>query len=164
MAVLYFLSNILILSVLLKERYIRFWDFGGYWGVAIEISDLIFQQPIQTLQNLYYSINADEYNQLIPCILALPLRVLGKDFPMYALIIYNMFISFTYIAILGCVESLITLIDCNVKPCISALFAAIIMIPVFYLPVLLGYLDAFALLNLSLSYLIVCNFLLPKWR
>lgn len=162
MAVLYFLSNILILSVLLKERYIRFWDFGGYWGVAIEISDLIFQQPIQTLQNLYYSINADEYNQLIPCILALPLRVLGKDFPMYALIIYNMFISFTYIAILGCVESLITLIDCNVKPCISALFAAIIMIPVFYLPVLLGYLDAFALLNLSLSYLIVCNFSFAK--
>ncbi len=162
MLLLYLISNILILSVLLKERYIRFWDFGGYWGVAIEISDLIFQQPIQTLQNLYHSINADEYNQLIPCILALPLRILGRDFPMYALVIYNMFMSFTYIAILGCAESLITLIDRNVKPCTSALFAAIIINPAFYLPVLLGYLDAFALLNLSFSYLMICNFSFSK--
>lgn len=150
---MYIVSNVLLLSILLKERYVRFWDFAGYWGVSIEVSNQFFDAPLKTLQELYQSINQDEYNRLIPCVIAFPLKILGNSFAMYALIIYNMFVSTTYIAICGCVENLLEKKKQygNIKiTCIILLLT-----PAFYLPVLLGYLDAFALCNLGLAYLII---------
>lgn len=154
---LYIISNILLLSILLKERYIRFWDFAGYWGVSIEVSDQIFKTPLRTLIDLYKSINIDEYNRLIPCIISFPLKVLGNSFTMYSLIIYNMFISITYIAIYGCIDKIHTTKRKNV----IIISLTLMLTPAFYLPVLLGYLDAFALCNLALAYLIIstCYFI-----
>lgn len=151
---IFLISNIFLLSVLLKNRYLYFWDFGGYWGVSIGQSDNMFIAPFQTLKDLYISINNDEYNNLIPCLIALPLKVLGKDFEMYGLIIYNMFMVPTFVAIYSSVIN--SLKEDRYKSSVAIAFA-ICSCAAFYSPILLGYLDAFALLNLSLSFLVLSS-------
>ena len=151
---LLFVTNIFLLSVLLKDRYLYFWDFGGYWGVAIEQSSNMFATPFQTMRDLYMSINNDEYNKLIPCLIALPLRLLGKDFEMYGLIIYNMFVVPTFVSIYLAIMNILKDGACKAS---VAIFFVICSCATFYSPILLGYLDAFALLNLSLAFLVLSS-------
>lgn len=161
-AILYVVVNVFILVILTKQRYAYFWDFGGYWGVTIEKSSLLFEQPLLLLKDIYTSINTQEYNNLIPGILALPMALLGKDFQIYALINLNLFVLpsiMTIIAIITKIESKSGLFTGKLKKIIFILFTT----PAFYMPIILGYLDAFSLLYLSLAYLLFFDGFLDKY-
>lgn len=145
------LSNILVLSVTLKNRYLYFWDFGGYWGVSITHSQLIFENPILALQELYRSINVDEYNKLIPTLIALPLHYLGCDFEMYTLIVYNMFVVPAMIVICAIIKKIVG------DKFTRWQYVLVFSTAAFFSPVLLGYLDAFSMLCIALVFLILSD-------
>lgn len=146
----YAVFNLIIFSVLLKSRMVHFWDFGGYWGVSITQSDNFFLDSYNTLKSVFVSINNDEYNTLIPSMIALPLKIFGKDFPMYAIIIFNMFIGPTFVALYIVISKIIE----DKKICTIAMIGIMLCVA-FYSPVIMGYLDAFSLLNLALAYVIL---------
>lgn len=146
----YAVLNLIIFSILLKNRTVYYWDFGGYWGVSITQSDNFFIDSYNTLKSVFISINNDEYNTLIPSMIALPLKIFGKDFPMYAIIVFNMFIGPTFVAIYIIISKIIE----NKKICTITMLGIMLCVA-FYSPVILGYLDAFSLLNLTLTYAIL---------
>lgn len=153
-------SNLCVLSILLKEKYVHFWDYVGYWSKAVMMSDLIVSDPKQMLIALYNSINTDNYSNLIPCIMALPLKLLGKNFTMYAMIIFNMFLVPSFITIIFAVKRIVQKVGGEFHTIVVSLF--VITMPVVIQPVIYGYLDAFSFLNFSLLFLMLCTGIFEK--
>lgn len=149
------LANICMISILLQEKYIHYFDYAGYWAKVITMSNLMVGDPKQMLISLYESINNENYNNLIPCIMALPIKILGANFTMYAAIIFNMFIVPTFITIIFAVKKIADKLE--IKFQLILVSAAVILMPMFWQPVVYGYLDGFALLNLALLYLMLLS-------
>lgn len=147
------LANICMISVLLQEKYIHYYDYSGYWAKVIIMSDMMVGDPRQMLISLYESINNENYNNLIPCIMALPIKILGANFTMYAAIIFNMFIVPTFLTVIFAVKKVADKLDMKFQ--LILVSAAVILMPMFWQPVVYGYLDGFALLNLALLYLML---------
>lgn len=149
------LANICMISVLLKEKYVHYFDYAGYWAKVITMSNWVVDNPKQMLVSLYESINNENYNNLIPCIMALPIKIFGANFTMYATIIFNMFIVPTFITVIFSVKRITEKLD--IKFHVILVSGAVILMPMFWQPVVYGYLDGFALLNLSLLYLMLVS-------
>lgn len=147
--------NVCLMAILLKEKYVRFWDYVGYWVKAVTMSDLLVTDPKRLLSSLYSSINTDNYNNLIPSVMALPLKILGYNFSMYVTVIFNMFLIPSFITIIYTVKRVLQKAGQEFHPLIVCLF--VITMPVLIQPVLYGYLDAFAFVNFSLLILLLCS-------
>lgn len=136
-----------------RDRFIYFWDFGGYWGVTIEHSRNFFINPIQMLHNLYNSINTSEYNNIIPTLLALPMKIMGESFISYVILILVLFLFPMSLVLSYCFYSLTKLIEWNGLP-FPVLLLIILSFPMLYLPLFFGYLDGACLLTVAILWLI----------
>lgn len=135
--------GIFIISFGLRERFIFFWDYAGYWGTSISYMDHWFKDIQGSLNQLYTSILNDEYNLLPTILLLLPLKLIGITFPAYALSIYLMYIVPFYAITISLIVRIAY--DCG-KPLSAkmmiACMACMCFISPILEPVLTGYLDA----------------------
>ncbi|WP_169744623.1 hypothetical protein [Paenibacillus stellifer] len=135
-----------------RDRFVYFWDFGGYWGVTIEHSRNFFLFPSQMLHSLYISINESEYNNIIPTLLALPMKIMGESFVSYVLLILIMFV-FPMALILSYCFCKLAKIDETIKLPFSVILLIILSLPMLYLPLFFGYLDGVCLLAIAILWL-----------
>ena len=95
--VLVILIPIAVLSFVAYEvcqnNLVYFWDYGGYWQMSIERANgLNNLSSLDILKSTLSSINTEDYNILIPTILALPMRFFGLTFTRYVFICAAMFL------------------------------------------------------------------------
>lgn len=68
-----------------QDHFVYFWDYSNYWCISIERMEYMFNHSFEDiLKSLLFSINNDDYNNLLPTILALPLKMVGDSFARYA--------------------------------------------------------------------------------
>lgn len=82
-----FVSITCAIAVLIKQnQFIYYWDYGREWTTALSVSDELFANPINALKSIYASINNTDYNQLMPVLIILPLKILGNSFARYVVV------------------------------------------------------------------------------
>lgn len=75
------------ICVLIKQnQFIYYWDYGREWTTALNLSNELFESPIDALKGIYDSINTTDYNRFMPILIVLPLKLLGNSFARYVVI------------------------------------------------------------------------------
>ena len=75
-----------------QDRFVYFWDYAIYWKQSIHRMEYIFSHSfLQTINSIHDSINHSSYNDFLPCVIALPMRVLGYTHAKYVFINFAMF-------------------------------------------------------------------------
>jgi len=142
-----------IFSQIIREKYIYYWDYSGYWTLAIDMSKRLFESPIEAMQMLYYSINYDEYNRLLPILIAVPMKFLGNSFLAYTLITY-MFFGCPAIFLIALTIEKYTRKILNRKISLKIAIICTATMPLVLHPILNGYIDIGGVLTLSaLTYI-----------
>ncbi|MBT2290229.1 hypothetical protein J7E73_13980 [Paenibacillus albidus] len=158
--VLSFVVFILVIAFVFAEtsrdRFVYFWDFGGYWGVTIEHSRNFFIEPSQMLKSLYISINTSEYNNIIPTLLALPMKIMGESFVSYVMLILILFMFPMALVLSYCFCKLASSNKSIKLPFWVALIITL-SLPTLYLPLFFGYLDGVCLLAAAILWLTVVD-------
>jgi len=77
------LSCLFINFTIRKNQFIYFWDYSREWNSAIQVSKGLLSAPLNTLKDVYYTINHSDYNHFMPMLLALPMRIFGMSFTSY---------------------------------------------------------------------------------
>lgn len=162
-----FMGAVLLLCIYLlsQNRFVYYWDYGGYWTYSYTQMADVFQNPAAAFRNLYRSICEDDYNLLLPTLISIPLKVFGYTFERYVLVnVLCFFIPLMYI-LLSFNLKLIGLIDSqkplNTRKGKGAVIVLLILetsFTVFYLAMLKGYIDIAALLPASISLLLFIDY------
>ena len=82
----------LCLYLILQNHYVYYWDYGGYWTYSYTIMRSFFANPSATIGYVYTTILENDYNDLLPLLIALPLKCFGYTFPKYVMINYVLFL------------------------------------------------------------------------
>lgn len=80
-----------------SNRFVYFWDFGGYWRNSINEMNNIFTNVFSEPKRLYSSIVNDDYNIILPVLVALPLKIFGYTFTRYVLLNVLLFLLPIYL-------------------------------------------------------------------
>jgi len=136
-----------------KERFIYFWDYGNYWYKSLEYSQELFSKPISALFSLFTSINNDEYNLLIPALLTLPMKIIGKSYVAYVLIIFSMFAFPMSLFLSLSINRLLHKFTFS-KNKVWVNILIILIFPGTLIPILMGYPDVAGLLFISALWLL----------
>lgn len=148
------------------DRYIYYWDYAGYWENCIIQTDLMFCDPIGALQQLFYSINTDDYNILLPTICSLPQKIstfiLGGSRGQYIITNHVIFLIPAFFAQALAATKLLELIFPNSKIALSRKFCISFIIstlfPASYLPMLHGYIDVGILCPLAAAVFLLLDY------
>ena len=131
-----------------REKKIYYWDASTYWQKTVEGAQQLFQSPGMLVHAVYCSINENDYNMIVPMLLALPTRLFGNDHMTHVLLILNLFLVPAALVIAMIAKQA----GGDRAPSFSFLLGTVLLLPAFTYPVLAGYLDAFSLLTLALSF------------
>ena len=142
---------VMVFFLFKQEKFIYYWDYSGYWKMALETSRYICQNPYEGLKWLYDSILVDEYNRWIPLLIGIPLRLLGGSYSAFITVLVLFFLmptAATYTAIVQ------RLMDINTRKSIPTIlvFVFFALSGALILPTFYGYADApciFLIANLT---------------
>ncbi len=84
--------NILLYLHLSQEQFISFWEFGGYWKKTLEINALLDKNISDALTTLWTSMQYSEYSYLPELFLSTPMTIIGKTYPIFVLLMFNLFV------------------------------------------------------------------------
>lgn len=140
--------GLIVIGLFNHEHFIYYWDYSGYWTMALDTSRAICQDPQGTLEWLYTSVCVDEYNRWIPLLLGVPLQILGSTYGVYITTLVLLFLmpaAATYAALTQ------ALLSEHSKKRIPTplLFAFFALSGTVLLPTLNGYADAPCVLLIS---------------
>lgn len=141
-----------------QNRFVYFWDFGGYWNMSIQWTEFQFSHNLlETLIELFASINRDDYNYLLPAVIALPMKVSGYSFSTYVLINHVMFLIPAVLVQALCA---VKLVGGNGKKGWIFVIAVVLgtLFPPNYYAMYLGYIDAAILLPISAAIYLLTDF------
>jgi len=140
-----------------QDRFVYFWDYAHYWGKSIKRMRFMGENTLSEIfKTLYQSINKDDYNNFLPTLLALPLRLLGYSFPRYVVICCTLFLLPSLFVQGLIVVKLARLGGRGRGWLYVACVAAALCLPNNYYPVFRGYIDVAFLLPMSCAmYLLV---------
>lgn len=139
--------NLFFYAEMTRQETIYYWDDADYWRKAIDAGNQLFSSPGSLLKKVYFSINHEDYNCLIPFFLALPTKVMGPAHITHVLLNLNLFLLPA-----AMVVALTAKNSTAPKAPLALLFAVAAAFPILLYPVLAGYLDVFAVLMASLLY------------
>ncbi|WP_045097196.1 hypothetical protein [Legionella fallonii] len=148
------LINAFVYSVIIKEKYIYYWDYRAYWNITSDTTNLIFSNLALMFKQLYHSILFDDYNLTPSIFLSLPFKVLGPSYLSYVLAILNVFIIPCYFILAILIQ---TIIKETTKKDIKLynIFIVLVFFPPVLNPLLYGYLDSVGLLISSIILFII---------
>lgn len=147
---------ILTLYWMKQNHFIYFWDYAGYWSISIDWMNFIFNNTLSdTVHSLMDSINYYDYNNFLPTIIALPMKLFGCSFSQYVFIVHIMFLlPATFIQALSSLK-LVSRNNSGGRKFVIALALASLF-PANYYAMYLGYIDVAILLPISiLIYLFI---------
>ncbi len=139
-----------------RENYVYFWDYGGYWYSTLDVQNSLFSNFVTALQNMYHSVNTQEYNQLLAGILAIPLKLFGNSYLTFVLLVTVMFLLPALILLSVFIWQINNRYEIK-GPSFIKIYLIVLSITVPLFPVLSGYIDAAALIPLVFSYMLTLN-------
>lgn len=138
---------------------IPYWDYYAFWMRTLNIAEYMKNvSPLQFGKLLLDSINIDEYNILLPAIIAFPLNTMGKSYQSFILLNCLLFLLPTYF-IYGLIAVKLV-INTEHKPSkifLLGIFLSAIL-PIHYYAAFKGYIDVAYLLPLSICIYILVDF------
>lgn len=140
-----------------RERFVYYWDYGGYWTLSITTVRSMFRDPISTLRTLLDSINHDDYNIFLPVLISLPMKLLGSKFASYVLIVTALFVCPAVFCIALGARRYATANGAGTAP-LWLYVTATALLPAILAPVLEGFTDVAGLLTLSLLMVLAFQF------
>lgn len=72
--------------LVLQNRFVYYWDYGGYWTSSYEFVRQMYSAPLEGLEHFRHSLRHDDYNLLLPSLIGIPLKIFGFDFTTYVTI------------------------------------------------------------------------------
>ena len=136
-----------IVVMVSAQQTIYIWDSLETWEPTIECDEVTFSDPHQALKNLRGSINHSDYNNFLPMLMALPMHLFGKSFLCYTLYVWLMFGLPALFIAAATLKNF-----ANVKlPC-SAVMAILLSLPVFVMPLFVGYANVSILLPAAIIF------------
>ena len=140
-----------------QDRFVYFWDYALYWGKSIKRMRFMGENTLpEILKTLYQSINKDDYNNFLPTLLALPLRLLGYSFSRYVVTCCALFLL-PSLFVQGMIIMKLTRVQGRARGWLyAACVVAALCFTNNYYPVFRGYIDVAFLLPMSCAmYLMV---------
>lgn len=134
-----------------SNRYIYYWDYSGYWTLAINRTDYMLNNSFKDIMiSLYDSINYDDYNIFLPSVTALPFSIIGNSFARYVFLVCIMFLVPTVLVQGLLVGKIINSQDNINRYYILGVLIACLM-PGNYYAAFRGYIDVAFLLPMSVT-------------
>ncbi len=151
-----------VIAFLVKQnQFIYYWDYGREWTTALSVSNELFIDPFDVLKRIYQSINNDDYNRLMPILIALPLRIFGNSFARYVVINMCFFMCpMLFMVSLLSYKILRRFSILSVKFWNIVLFMS--LTPILYSVLLDGFMDVTILLIMSALLMITIDFDLAR--
>lgn len=139
------ISTGFVIFVVSSQQTIYIWDSLETWDPTVECDETVFTDPHQALKDLRGSIDHADYNKFLPMLMALPMHLFGKSFLCYTLYVWIMFglpaIFFAAATLRACLKNF----GAKVLP-VSSFMAILMLVPVFEVPVFIGYANVSILL------------------
>ncbi len=154
----------LCLYLTLQNRFVYFWDYGGYWTASYMTKDALFHQPIETLKFIYRSILDWDYNRLLPLLISVPLKCFGYTFSRYVMLNYLLFLVPVWLITISIIWKQLSLYPSKIKSSkVSYILFALIALgvstfPPYYRAMLLGYIDIACIIPALLSILLFMDY------
>lgn len=158
--------NLLLCGYLLTQnKFVYFWDSSLYWTYSYTQMKAVFSDPFSAFKNIYKSICFDDYNLILPTLIAIPIKIFGYTFCRYVIINILCFFFPLIFILLSIILNLTGKIVKNRVPdtSINRLFIFGILFfsssfTVFYLALLKGYIDIAALVPAALACLLFIDY------
>lgn len=147
-----FLGGVLCYYLVSQNRFIYYWDFGGYWTQSFSQMQILFSRPLLAVLRLGGSIFFSDYNSILPTLIAFPLKLFGYTFTRYVLVNYALFLVPAIFILLTVIKT-----QTGRKYRFLLIFAAFMFVP-FYLSMLLGYIDIACLIPASIALLLLKDY------
>lgn len=157
------LSLLLAVYMLGQNRFVYYWDYGFYWSQSYTWMLGFSAYPVEQMKSLYASICYDDYNLLLPTLIALPLRVFGYSFTRYVLVNFVMFYIPAFCIMYATFRKLQIRMSMEenrrqrLTRCIE-IVVLLVCFNTFYLAMFQGYIDIAALTPVSLSFLLLIDY------
>lgn len=119
---------------------IYIWDSLEVWQPTLEVRNLISNDPLSAIKDIYHSINYNDYNKFVPLLLSIPFKLTGKEF-------YNFVISGWIILGIPATLNLAIAIfatENNIREYnlrFPYIYAMILLIGTYTIPLLIGYMN-----------------------
>lgn len=144
-----------------QNRFVYYWDYGGYWQSSCSTMKSLFQDPMGTVKSVYLTILENDYNNLLPLLVSLPLRCVGYSFTRYVLLNYLLFLAPVWVILVSILWKLLSPAQGDghaggcCGSCLFIVFAVATYTPL-YCAMLHGYIDIACLVPATLAvYLFV---------
>ena len=113
----------LCIHLLIQNKFIYYWDYGGYWTASYTIMKSLFKAPLDTVKSLYSSVLNDDYNNILPMVVSVPLKIFGYTFPRYVVVNYLLFLVPAWAVVISVIWKALSKYDrvfifsvCSTKP------------------------------------------------
>jgi hypothetical protein len=133
------------------------YDYGREWIFSTSISGDLFLSPLDTIKRVYLSINNDDYNLLMPTLMALPLKLFGADFASYAMSVHILFLCPAIFSTSLCTAKLLRVCGFEKKG-FMWLLLPVCATPILYYALFMGFMDAPALIVISSVLMVSLEF------
>lgn len=151
----------LCIYLLGQNRFVYYWDYGGYWTKSYTQMEYMFSDPVHAFGHMYRSICNDDYNVLLPTLISIPLKIIGYTFGRYVLVnVICFFFPLMFILLSICVK-IAEIAKSNVNRklvFIAVSLGFIVTFNAFYIAMLDGYIDIACLIPGSLSILLFIDY------
>lgn len=142
-----------------RNQFVYYWDYGEYWRMSIQRMDYLFSHNIlDALVSFFASVNGDDYNNFLPSVVALPLKIFGCEFSTYVLINHVMFLVPAVLVQALCVEKLASGRGGKAGWAFAAAVALGTIFPANYYAMYQGYIDVAVLLPISIAVYLLIDF------
>lgn len=142
-----------------QNQFVYYWDYGEYWRMSVQRMDYLFSHNIlDALVSFFASVNGDDYNNFLPSVVALPLKIFGCEFSTYVLINHVMFLVPAVLVQALCVEKLASGRGGKAGWAFAAAVALGTIFPANYYAMYQGYIDVAVLLPISIAVYLLIDF------
>ena len=144
----------ILCHIISQESWVYYWDNAAYWYKSLELFERFDASTFSALDGLrllYSSINYSEYNYLLAYFMAVPLKLAGGSYLAFELLVATLFILPFECIISAFIQDLVESYDLK-KPWFGYIFLISLCFPLFFLPLLDGYIDGAVLLVIASCY------------
>ena len=100
------LGFLLCLYLVSQNNFVYYWDYGGYWTKSYTTMGNLFRHPLGTVKAVYLS-TSEDYNDILPLLISVPLKLFGYTFTKYIALTYLMFLVPVWIIVTSIIWKII---------------------------------------------------------
>ena len=137
------LAGMVILSYMIikQNNYIYFWDYGREWKSAISLKARLMQSPVETLKWVYWSINNEDYNGLMPLLITFPMYICGDSFKIYVVLVEIFYMCPAVVVIALLIKKTLLFLQIKKTPSIRYIVFVVSLTPILHYVLFDGFMD-----------------------